>query len=360
MTNGLMNMMKSKKNKILGAVFIIGLTLFCLLDSRSAGRAVSTAEERCFNVMIPSLYAMMIMSSLLTDTGIIRLLPRPLKTVGRLIFGMDGAVFPIFAVSMFAGYPVGARLLIGENLTRRDMSIYAGICFGAGPAFISGCISSRLYGGGAAGTVIFISCIAANVILALAVSFFIGSRKASDSGSGRFDFSAETLVNSVSDGGRAMLGICGMVGAFAVFSEFLTQIGAIDLLVEVLPFLRREYIFAALDITAAENFSCGDYTALPVISGLVSFGGVCVLMQICALSQGRLSMWIVAAMRVAAGIMSGIICRLIMPFFISDIYVTASTVRLYSDSSPVPSILLVMMTVFALKSTDFRKMNNLC
>lgn len=340
-------------NKILGVMLAVGLTIFCLADTQTVGACVSAALERCIGIVIPSLYAMMIMSSLMTETGLISRFPKPIRTFGRIIFGMDGAVFPIFAVSMLAGYPVGSKLLAGEvrkgNIEKKAASIYAGLCYGAGPAFVYGCISSQLYGEREAGTVILVSTISANVLLALVVSFFMREKPKRKPESGCFRFSSEILVKSVSEGARAMLGICSMIGAFAVFSGFLRSVGAVDAIESLCPYIRREYIFAFLDVTAIDNFKAGDYSALPVISGLVSFGGVCVLMQISALTSGELSMGIAAGMRATAAILSGFICRGIMIIFSDRFCVTASTVKICREKSPLPSVMLMIMTLILMR-----------
>ena len=138
--------MKDMKEKTAAAVkflLLTGAAAYCLVQPEDVRGAVSGAMGRCLGILIPSLYAMLIVSSLLIRSGALGKLSRLLTPLGK-IFGMDGEVCGVFLLSIFAGYPVGSRLLaalVSENrLDRRRASLLAGVCFGAGPAFISGCI----------------------------------------------------------------------------------------------------------------------------------------------------------------------------------------------------------------------------
>lgn len=346
-------MMKNEKNKFFGAVFTVGMTVFCIICTESVRKGVSDALERCVNVLIPSLYAMMIAASLITKTGILTCCPKWLKRFGSAIFGMSGTVYPIFLISSAAGYPVGAKLLAAESgsgrLSKRRASVYAGVCFGAGPAFISGCIASQLYGSREVGRLIFVSCTAANVLLALIVSVKTRCRGETAYTRGDFGFSAEKLVESVNDGGRAMLGICAMTAAFSVFAQLLSELGVIGFISEKFPVIKREYLLAILDVTAVGEFPRGDYSMLPVICGLVSFGGICVMLQICALTAGKLEMPVILGMRIAAAALGGIICKVLMSLFGDRFCVTASAVRVCSEHSALPSVMLILMTLILLR-----------
>ena len=106
--------------KISSAAFF---ALFCLASTDSVKAAVESSLTRCLTVVVPSLYAMMIVSGFLVRSGIIEKLSAPLSKAGRFLFGMDGCIFPIFLFSMFAGYPVGAKIvtdLRNRNLCSKD------------------------------------------------------------------------------------------------------------------------------------------------------------------------------------------------------------------------------------------------
>ena len=144
---------------------------FCMTKTAEVSQAVSGAVERCIGVVIPSLFAMMIVSGLLVRSGITGAVPRFIGTISEKLLGMEGFMLPVFTFGMFAGYPVGAKMICTEvqcgRLDKNRAALLCGLCYGAGPAFIFGCISGRLYSSPTAGAVILVSNTAANLILAL-------------------------------------------------------------------------------------------------------------------------------------------------------------------------------------------------
>ena len=74
---------------------------------------------------------------------------------------------------------------------------------------------------------------------------------------------------------------------------------------------------------------------------------MCVILQISALARGKFSVKLLIFIRIVSAFLSGMICRIIMPFFLRHEITAASTVtvRLHKEVSPVPSIMLVIMTI---------------
>jgi hypothetical protein len=345
------NAIKAAKIAALSAAF-----LYFLTDTGAAAEAVEESIQRCIDIVIPSLFAMMIVSSLITRSGMLACLPKWLGKLSRLVFSMEGSIFPVFTFGMIAGYPVGVKMLCEEvsagRLTKQRAELLSGLCFGAGPAFIFGCISRQLYTSRNTGLVILISTVSANIILALIMSVPLRRAAVSDSSPRSVSISADMLTDCVLRSGRAMGDICIMIAAFAAANAALTRSGitaAAGELLRKLPHLDRisgEVIVAALlDVTNISKLPCGDWLLLPYISGLTAFGGVCVFLQIAVLTAGKLSLKPIIIMRSAAAIMSFFICRLIMPFFMVSEITEVLSPRMSSTASPVPSVMLIIMTV---------------
>lgn len=324
--------------KILAAAL---LTLYCLIETSAVQDAVYDSLMRCLNIVIPSLYGMMIMSVFLSKCG---------------FFGMFSGIIPIFIVSQFAGYPVGAKLLCSEyergRLSHRQAEIYSGVCFGAGPAFIFGCISSQLYGNKSAGLLILISAVLSNLILFIIVSIF-NTKEETEQTKMKFEISSEMLTESILSGGRAMADICFMISAFAIISSSIKHIGVVNRIASWISGFsdissqRICGIFDAfLDVTNITGLDNGDYFVLPIISGLVSFGGICVLMQINAVTRRNIRIFPLLVFRSIAAGLSIIICNLIMPFLLSSETVAAGNFAIHKAESPIPSVMLILMTVF--------------
>ena len=341
---------------------------FCIFATDTVSEAVSGAVERCVNVVIPSLFAMMIISGLLVRSGMISAVPRFIGVIGEKLLGMERFVLPVFTFGMFAGYPVGAKMICAQyengHLDKKRAELLCGLCFGAGPAFIFGCISGRLYSSPSAGIAILVSNITANIIIAAAFSPILRKTISRNSGRKSISLSADMLTQSVLGAGRSMADICMMIAAFSVISAILSQLGISEAAGRLISEVSGrdnaacEAIFrCALDVTAAEELPCGDYSLLPVISSLTSFGGLCVIFQISAITSGKLSVRPLIFIRLTAAVMSFFICRIVMPFILRNEAVTAAAVNIsiHKGSSPVPSVMLILMTaVLFLESAEER------
>lgn len=324
--------MRKMKN-ILVAVLIIITVVFCFFRADSVKSAVYDAVMRCLTVIIPSLYAMMIVSGFLVKSNI--------ASSGRVFCGI---------FSMLAGYPVGAKILCSQyadgSIRKKDAELLSGVFFGAGGAFIFGCTS---YGGG----VVLVSNIIANVLLSIVLIFYFRKNPVQKNQAKKIGFSAEMLIDSVNSAGRSMAEICFAILAFAVITAMLKDFGILSVFSGILselsgfsPEISEKIICSVIDVTAINDLTKENINLIPVASGLVSFGGLCVFLQISAIFKGKLSVFPLIFFRTVAGILSGFICKILLPFFVGDesIAVSLTGTQLYKSASPVPSVLLIIMT----------------
>lgn len=332
-----------RSKKILVVIISMSLCIYCLLFPESVKIASSAGTERCISVIIPSLYAMMTASALLVGCGIISSAGRYISPVTRLIFGMNGETGAVFLFSMIAGYPVGAKMICTlydrKRLPKKTAELLSGLCFGSGTAFIFGCAGSS----SEAGRLIFLSNILASLIMAIILSPYLRKNSVPDTKE-KTIFSANILNDSIVSSGRSMFGVCLCIIIFSVFSAMLRDVGVIRIISEILPYSRgEELICAILDVTAVSEISAD----IPMISALLSFGGICVFFQITSIFRGKLSVLPLVIMRCITGVLSYWICRILMPYFITSEteYVFAVSGRLYREASPIPSIMLMIMTL---------------
>ena len=346
---------------------LLGMAVyFCAAETCLVKKAVSDSVERCLTIVIPSLYAMMIAAVMITKSGVLSYMPGFVKNLGRVLFGMGGECLPVFLFGMFAGYPAGTRMITEQyssgEVSAKSAPLLCGVCFGAGPAFVFGCISGELYSSGLPGKIIIISTAAANIIMAFVISFFL---RKYDAGSNdirkpvRID--GILLTESAASAGRTMGELCFMVTAFSVITAMLSSFGVIsaaaDFFSRITGFSEEvsgAFIPAVLDITAVRGLPTNNYALLPWLCALVSFGGICVLFQASAIISGRFSVLPFVVIRLAASVLSYCICRIIMPFMISEEIIAAASVNVSAHSAPsfVPSLMLLFMTFIIMAEYD--------
>ena len=166
--------------------------------------------------------------------------------------------------------------------------------------------------------------------------------------------SGDVLTDSVASAGKSLGDMCFCVIIFSVFTKMVEKSGIIGKLADVFH-LDGSIFSAILDITAISEISVD----IPTAAALISFGGVCVFFQISAIFRGKLSVFPLVAMRIAAAVLSYGICRILQPIFISgDVTaVFAASGCMHREASPVPSVMLIIMTAVVIaKSVKIKGM----
>lgn len=325
--------MKKARNiqPVLLYILSISLGAYCIFRAVPAKAAAFQGLQRCLTVLIPSLFVTMAMSGLLIKCGFISSAGKLISPVSRRIFGIDGESALIFLLSQIAGYPVGARLLKIQfddgRLSKKEAELMSCVCFGSGGAFVFGCVSADRK----IGWLMLFSTIISNVLILLLLRPIFRKHRSTPPPPESADFSGNILIESVSSAGKGMFEICCCVIFFSVISEMLGVSGAAA---------------AVLDVTAL-----GDLTgeSVPLLTGLLSFGGICVFLQISAIFRGRLSIAPMLFARIFAAVLSFVICRMMLPHFTSgETAVWANSVSLTSHSSPMPSLILIIMILFVI------------
>lgn len=333
------------------AAFLL-ITAAVLFNGAAAASGMRTAVNVCLDTMIPSLYAMMICSELFISSGLSVKLARVIRKPSQLFLGTDGQITAIFLFSQAAGYPVGTRMIfrIYENgqLSRRQASWLAGVCCGGGPAFLSAIFAEN----SRHGLYIFIAGIISNLLIFTVMCRLLRIKKLPPPKDDTRTFSGSSLVTAVSSSGTALLKICGMVIVFGGLAGIFEGIGAAGLLPDniyriLLGFAEISRITGCFPYTSAE---------LPLLGAMLSFGGICVLMQLNTVSEGKLDIKCIAGVRAVSAFLTWLQLFLHHRFFPYDEAVhtafTGTETAAASVSSPVPSILLAVMTLILLRSAD--------
>lgn len=358
--------MKSRlKNLVIGTVTVLYMVLL-IVFVKDIGEAVSNSLKVCFEVIIPSLYAFMTASGFVVSSNLYIVLSKPFGAVSRYIFRIPPEYFSVFLIGSVGGYPVGAKLLselYGEGKidkeTAEQMLPY---CYLAGPAFICSIAGIRLFSSVKIGMIIFAAIISANLIIAVICGLGrpVPTQKRI---AAKLDLSPENLIRSVGGGAKGMFSICAIIVFFSTVicildkSRILTYIsqGIADV-------TGMKYSDAAaavrsvIEISNISSLSCGDYSLIPLTASLLSFGGLCVLMQVNGFLQGRLSSKRFYFFRILATVISYLLCKLYVEVFDPNIVPTiASAGAAVRQNSPIPTLFLLIMTILLLSNISIEK-----
>jgi len=161
------------------------------------------------------------------------------------------------------------------------------------------------------------------------------------------NISQNVLTSSILSASSALFPVCAVVTAFGVIGG-------------VLKFYRIEnpYILAVLEITNVSQLTPG-VSLLPLVSALFSFGGICIITQIPALTKGKIPLKKFFMWRIPAAVISALICKLFVKigfirheYSIPALAKDGSEVIPLDSGSPVASAALFIMAVILAKTAQ--------
>lgn len=267
-----------RRRRITGFVAAAAMCIL-ILDTKTAVFGVTKGITVCIETMIPSLFPFLIVSKLLSGNLSGRQIPflRPFAHVCGIPEGFES----ILAIGFLGGYPIGASIIgsayRNQNLDRKTASRLLCFCNNAGPSFIFG-MSVFLFDTILAGWSIWFIQIAAAIIVGIVLP---GKSRTT-----YFDRSNRqvAIVDSLDSGIRTMGSICAWVIVFRVMITYLEKwFGRFPngtlrtILVGVLE-LSNGCIYLNDIPSQAVRFV--------IFNALLSFGGICVLMQTQSAARG--------------------------------------------------------------------------
>lgn len=234
---------------ILTAIGLMSAVAALLCFPAEAVAAAKSGLALCGNVIIPSLFPFFVLSSLCVELGMVRLFERALEPVMKPLFRVGGACSAAFALGIIGGYPVGARTAISlyekRYCTKDEAERLLAFCNNSGPAFVLGVVGAGVFESASIGLMLYLTHIAASVIVGLLFRF--RGRKPGASrprGSAR---SAErtrfpaAFTGCVKDAFSSTLNICAFVIFFTVVIRVLFLSGAMNALTAGLSVLLRPF-----------------------------------------------------------------------------------------------------------------------
>lgn len=352
-------MIKKIKN-IIYALALITAVYFCLRYPKDIGQSIEISINRCMTIIIPSMFIFMCITTLVTNSGLHRLLGRPFRFISENIFHIPQEGFAIFILSMISGYPAGIKLVTDSfkngDITAEQAKRMNCFCFSSGPAFISGTAAGMLYPNSNAGLIIFLSITAGNIITALILS--INAPKINKNLSKKSSvLNTNCIIPAVKSASSAMMQMCIMIVAFGGFCCILKLTGILQFIsvfagniLNKNPNEIYNILMTFLEISNIINLPSMNIALMPVVTGLLSFGGICVLMQIISLANNNFCVKMFIQTRIFTALISAAICRVLLRFLNVQAVYEVISYKLVSENkySPIPTILLIFMMIMLL------------
>ncbi len=323
------------KNTAISVVLIIFMVI-CFANQNKISDAVLSSLYRCVTGIIPSLFAVTVLSSIMQKCSVIeRLMP----------FKRGSNVLSCFIFGNLCGYPVGAKVIsdmLNDNkLSKNEAESIMCFSFSCGPVF-SLLASRMIYGNSICGLVSFVSILISNLILYMA--YVIKNRGYGTSDYKTDSFSSKIVISSVTDAANTMLVISSTIAAFSVISKVIEC---------SIPLLPIKSLSSLLEIS---NILELRHIPLYLTTILISFGGLCVQMQLISIVDSRFKLYKYFLSRLIQIPLSAIISLILDLIFNFSDSISATTNKVYlSEANSIIPFLCMMAMISIVFMTKIKQ-----
>lgn len=330
------------------AALIVWCCIITVVYSKKVFYSINISIGRCLNIIIPSLFAFMALSSIIIKSKLYLYITKPFYLLTKYILRIPNLLFFVFLLGNVSGYPVGAKLLVelknNNIIDKKTAEIISCFCYSGGPAFFTGTIGLAVYKSNRVGILIFLSSLLSNFILCcIMCRLFKPECKQFRHG---YKLSVDTITDSIVSTGKTLFIICTSIIFFSAVMSLLDVQGLFVFLKNTgLNENANTLIKGFFEISYLSELSSDSFTVIPIIAGLCSFGGICVLLQVKAIVGKSFSLRMFIISRIISAFLSGIICKILSRYFLGDAITTTNNKIVVSvvPNNILPSVCLIAM-----------------
>jgi len=341
--------MFSKYLRIIAVVFISFLLI--IFPEEIADSAILSIEN-CINIIIPSMFAFMVISTYIMSSNIYQHIFTPFFFLFNRIIKLNKSLFSVFFLSLIGGYPIGIKLLrelIAQNKNYSEISSkMSTFCYCVSPTFAITMIGLGLYNNAEIGAIIYLSNAVSCIIMAI-----IQSRrynlKINDIDTGR----KGGIIYSVNSSASALFKICSII---VIFNIMLTAAESFLSLFQIeIPVIIKSF-FEISNIVRLKN---PNVAVLPIISAISSTGGLCVLFQSYSLIGNDFSPKAFILSRLPCSLISSAVTAILLFFWDISVPVFSENKNYcfeFNSNRAILVLLLIMCVILLQKSEkNFKK-----
>ena len=302
------------KNRYIDIGIIIGsffIFIECLRYREIVFDTVSFSLNIWVNSLIPSIFPFFVLSDILITYHITNYIPKWIKNAFSYIFGVNNNVVSIFFLTIFSGFPAGARMIRmmydKEIINLKDVEQALIFTHFSNPLFVVSTVGGCFLKSIKLGYIVLISHYLGNIILGI---IFRGNYDKSNNDytedNVKCQSFGEVLINAIKSSVDILLLILGIISFFLIISSLIINVINLNSYNEV---LFRGILEFTMGIRYLSYLDISHIYKAVISTMFISFGGFSVYMQVMSqfidISISRLKYF---SVRVLHSIISGIIC----------------------------------------------------
>ncbi len=254
-------------------IFLCIIGVFCIFYSpEKIAIGINKGLVVCGSVIIPSLFPFLVICSFLIRTDSLSIFNNLCNKISNATIKLPGCAFPVFIISLFAGYPVGAKLsntlYKKGKLSKNQAQNLSTIACSAGPAYIINGIGFGMLGSKEYGYILFVSHLISSCICAIIFSKNQKTEQSHPISTQKGTCVTDSFVLGVMDASQSIISICTWSILFSGFCSLLS----------VLP----KHLYTSLNAILEVTNGCllfAEQKNIPLISAVCGFGGISIICQ---------------------------------------------------------------------------------
>ena len=363
--------MKGKKRSITVKLLLLsGITsaaaVILVFPSAAAG-GIADGMKYSAEMLIPSLFPFMVISSFLIRSGASDILGKLLAPVTKSLFRLPEESAAAIVMSFVGGFPVGAKCIrllydsgrIDQSQAERMMLF----CVCSGPGFLVTGVGGILLHNTDLGWILYFSQLVSGVLIGISAGLVFSKKEK------RLDpvrqpvrsprSLTDSFIEACSDGANSVLLLTAMVTFFTMLLSLLSCCGATGLWERILSVAGLGYPVSAcifpivFEVTGACRSVVLSGGPLWLLSIAVGFGGMCVHFQIFSVLGGvKINKLRYFLSRIINAILSSVIVYIVCGFYcpVNEAFAVSGggNAEMTSVSAAGSAALVIMCVVFAL------------
>lgn len=336
-----------KNPSVLILVIVVGILLLIMREQISD--EISSALTVCGEVLIPSIFPFMMLSSFAIKSGVFGSINRFALPFMKRIFGLSGECFSCLFFGFIGGYPVGASIVSElyekKKITEIDAKHILSFCVNAGPAFVVTAAGEMILGSETAGVIMLISVCFSSVLTGVVYALFKKKTEYESKTISEKNNLSQALVDSAFASSKGIISVCTWVLMFSAISAIVKS------------FIKNENIllvYLAFSEVTTGIGSAAKLGGIPLVSAVISFGGICVMCQLLpVIKKCGIKAYEYLAFRIVNAVLSFLTAKVILLFVHVPINVFADVeTHLWSHTAASSAVLLIMCAVLIFDITS--------
>lgn len=309
---------------------LIFLAALFIIFSKNTRKGAYDGLTLAMNTVVPSLLPLLIIFLTFMKSSANNILIKLFGNFSRVFFNLPKAAFSAILFGLVGGYPTGALLSeelfeegeIDEEQAKRLMCF--NFCGGCG--FIITAVGTVTFNSTRLGVMLFLS----NAFSSILIGFVLSFKEK------RLEKSEYSLFSFTSLGDALTLATPKAAQSVIVITAYIVLFSALSSTVKI-----PEPLLPIIEIT---NGVCNGDFSLPLTAAFLSFGGICIHLQISGvLIKFKMSYFEFLLFRLISSVLSYFVMKLLLYFFPVDlsVFANASTPVRLSSVNVTLSVLLV-------------------